>query len=159
DMEPFHYSIKLDRLLLRSGVAVSAFNADVTGYGKRLAAGNISGTLGKAPLTGSLATNGDSRKLMVDTTDGGALVKRLTGFGSIRGGKLDLDAVLPGKANTPKDPNAADYQGTLVIKDFKVVNQPFLARLFSAGSLTGFVDLLQNDGVTFNKLTLPFTLK
>ena len=151
--------MKLDRVVMRSGVVVSAFNLDLNGFGKKYASGSLSGNIGRAALAGSLTAVGNDRKLTLDSGDAGAVVRGLTGFASLRGGKLDLDAILPGRANGPKDPNAADFQGTVILRDFKVVNQPFLARLFSAGSLTGFADLLGNDGVTFDKMTLPFVVK
>ena len=61
-------------------------------------------------------------------------------------GKLRLSASLPGRASDPDLGLAApDYQGTLDIDDFQVVNQPLLARLFSAGSLTGMGDLMGGE--------------
>jgi len=59
------------------------------------------------------------------------LSKGLFGFDSMRGGKLEFVATLPGKANdaAPKDQNVPDYQGKAVLKDFRIVDQPFLARL------------------------------
>jgi hypothetical protein len=49
-----------------------------------------------------------------------------------------------------------DYAGTVVIKNFKITNQPFLARLFAAGSLLGVADLLSGEGITFDKFEVPF---
>ncbi len=45
----------------------------------------------------------------------------------------------------------------LTITDFKMVNQPFLARLFSSVSFTGFGDLLQNEGISMDKFEMPFS--
>ncbi|MGZ5932454.1 MAG: hypothetical protein ACXWLW_09865, partial [Rhizomicrobium sp.] len=38
-----------------------------------------------------------------------------------------------------------------------LLNQPFLARLFSAGSLIGFVNLLQGQGIAIDELRIPFS--
>ena len=38
-----------------------------------------------------------------------------------------------------------------------MINQPMLARMFSAGSLTGLGDLMGGDGMTLEELNLPFT--
>ena len=50
-----------------------------------------------------------------------------------------------------------DYQGKLVVRDFKVLNQPFLTRLFSAGSLGGMINLMQGQGIGVDKLDVPFS--
>ncbi|HAJ46387.1 MAG TPA: hypothetical protein DCL54_07395, partial [Alphaproteobacteria bacterium] len=42
-------------------------------------------------------------------------------------------------------------------ENFKVVNQPFLARLFAAGSFAGLGDLLSGEGIAFSKLETGFT--
>jgi hypothetical protein len=46
----------------------------------------------------------------------------------------------------------AAFDGRLVIEDFKIVDQPFFARLLSAGSFTGLDDLLRGEGITFTRL-------
>jgi hypothetical protein len=52
-----------------------------------------------------------------------------------------------------------DYEGVARLKDFRLLNQPFLARLFSAGSLIGFGNLLQNNGIAVDELKVPFSAK
>jgi hypothetical protein len=79
-------------------------------------------------------------------------------FESLRGGKMNLTATMPGPANTSVD-NNPDYSGRLTITDFNMVNQPFLSRLFSAVSFTGVADLLGGNGISVDKLDVPFTSK
>jgi hypothetical protein len=96
----------------------------------------------------------------LDAGDAGQLIQGLFNFQSIKGGKLHLVANLPGRASDPDvGAGAPDYQGTLDIDDFQVVNQPFLARLFSAGSLTGIGDLMGGDGISIENMNVPFTSK
>ena len=100
------------------------------------------------------------RKLTIDAGDAGQLIHGLFNFQSIKGGKLHLVASLPGRASDPEvGAGVADYQGTLDIDDFQVVNQPLLARLFSAGSLTGIGDLMGGDGISVENLNVPFSSK
>ena len=100
------------------------------------------------------------RKLTIDAGDAGQLIDGLFNFQSIKGGKLHLVASLPGRASDPEvGAGVADYQGTLDIDDFQVVNQPLLARLFSAGSLTGIGDLMGGDGISVENLNVPFSSK
>ncbi|HEX2759555.1 MAG TPA: AsmA-like C-terminal domain-containing protein, partial [Rhizomicrobium sp.] len=78
---------------------------------------------------------------------------------SMRGGQLSVTVNLPGQASdlvNPNNPNP-DFTGSLTVKDFTMVNQSLLARLFSAGSLTGFGDLMGGDGMTLDELNMPFS--
>jgi hypothetical protein len=55
--------------------------------------------------------------------------------------------------------SAADYAGTLTIQNFRIENQPFFSRLFSAGSLGGLIDLMRGAGIVIDKLEMPFSSK
>jgi hypothetical protein len=157
--EPFHINAKLDRLTLREGVAISSFALDVSGIANKPAALTLTGALSKtASVSGSIATAEADRRVVLDAGDLGLLSKGLFGFNSMRGGKLEFAATLPGKANdTAKDQNAPDYQGKAVLKDFRVVDQPFLARLFTAGSLSGLVNLMKGQGIAVDRLEVPYS--
>jgi len=155
---PFHIAARLDRLTLREGAVIAPFALDVSGVGDRPSSLSLNGSLGKSTITGEMAQTDSGRKLTFSASDLGLLSKGLFGFASLRGGKLDLTATLPGRAgDPPKDPAAADYTGKLALRDFKVLNQPFLARLFTAGSLDGLVNLMQGQGIGVDKLDAPFS--
>lgn len=160
---PFHISAKLDRLVLRGGVSIAPFALDVSGVGERPATLTLSGRTGKTGiLTGSIVPNGNDRRLTLQSGDFGTLAHGLFGFASIKGGKLDLQTTLHGPATAQPSmiPDTAnDFVGTVRLKDFKLVNQPFLARLFSAGSLIGFSNLMQGGGIAVDDLKIPFTSK
>src|SRR5262249_11289772 len=150
----FHINAKLDRLVLRQGVAIAPWNLDLAGNGPRLAALSLSGNLTSAgakpaAVAASLENNAVGRKVTVTAGDAGLLAKGLFAFDSMKGGQLTLNATLPGRAADPINPTATmpDYQGNLTVRDFKVVNQSALARLFAAGSLTGMSDLMQGEGI------------
>ncbi|MGZ5937095.1 MAG: YhdP family protein [Rhizomicrobium sp.] len=157
---PFHVSVKVDRAVLRNGIVIAPFSLDVAGVADRPATLALNGTLGKgATVSGSIVPSGNDRKLVVASSDVGLLARGLFGFGSIKGGKLDLQVTLHGPANNPpaEDSSANDFQGVMKLKDFRLLNQPFLARLFSAGSLIGFVNLLQGQGIAIDELRIPFS--
>jgi hypothetical protein len=160
--EPFHIDAKLDRFAMRDGVAVAPFNLDLSGVGDRPSALALSGGLSKsATLTGAIDTTAQGRRLTLEAGDAGQLIKGLFAFDSIKGGKLKLVANLPGRAGDAPvaAPPTPDYQGTLAIDDFQVENQHLLARLFSAGSLTGLGDLLGGGGISIDRLNVPFSAK
>ncbi len=157
---PFHIDAKLDRLAMRDGVAIAPFNLDLAGIGNRPSALSFSGGIGKAMIGGDIENSAAGRKLTLNAGDAGQLIRGLFDFQSIKGGKLKLVATLPGGANDPESGTTTpDYQGTLDIDDFQVVNQPLLARLFSAGSLTGMGDLMGGDGISIENLNMPFSSK
>ena len=157
---PFHIDAKLERLAMRDGVVIAPFNLDLAGIGNRPSALTLSGGIGKGAISGGIDSTTGSRKLTIDAGDAGQLIEGLFNFQSIKGGKLHLVASLPGRAGDPEvGAGVADYQGTLDIDDFQVVNQPLLARLFSAGSLTGMGDLMGGDGISIENMNVPFTSK
>ena len=158
--EPFHVSTKLDRLALRDGVVIAPFTLEATGIGERLATMSLAGALSKTgTVTASIVPTDTGRRVTLATSDVGQFLKGLVGFNSIHGGKLEISATMPGKANDPqsKDPNVPDFQGKAVLKDFRVLDQPFLARLFSAGSLGGLINLMQGQGIAVDTLEVPFS--
>ena len=155
--EPFHLNVKLDRLALRNGVSLAPFSLDASGIADRPAAMTLSASLSKTTaVTGSIAPVEAGRRVTLATNDTGTLLNGLFGFNSMRGGKLEFAAMLSGKADTTADPDGPDYQGKVVLKDFRMLNQPFLARVFSAGSLAGLGNLLQGEGIAVDSLEIPF---
>jgi hypothetical protein len=159
--EPFHIAARLDRLVLRNGVAIAPFSMDVSGFGDRPSALALNGTLGKnTTVSANISPVGGDRKLSVASNDVGVLARGLFGFNSIKGGKLDLQVMLHGSAaNPPSEDPPNDFQGTMKLKDFRLLNQPFLARLFSAGSLIGFSNLLAGQGIAIDELRVPFVAR
>ena len=157
----FHIDAKVDRVALRNGVAIAPFALDVSGAAERPGSMTLSGMIGKGgELKGSIAPAGNDRKLMLTANDFGTLARGLFGFNSIKGGRLEFAGTLHGSASVPGNGGAPnDYEGVARLKDFRLLNQPFLARLFSAGSLIGFGNLMQNNGIAVDQLKIPFSSK
>jgi hypothetical protein len=157
--EPFHLNVKLDRLALRDGVAFSNLSLDVAGIAERPASMTLSAAMSKtATIAGSIAPAGAGRHLTLATNDMGLLLQGLYGFTSMKGGKLEVTAQFTGRADSPPA-DGPDFSGKATLKDFRVLNQPFLARLFSAGSLGGLVNLMQGQGIAVDTLEVPFSSK
>jgi hypothetical protein len=163
----FRISVALDRLAMRDGVSIAPFNMDLTGVGDRpatlamngaLVLDGAAGTVGAA-IGANIAAVPQGRRLTLTADDAGLLARGLFAFESMRGGKLTARAVLPGRATDGANPNAKtpDFSGILTVTDFRMVNQSLLARLFSAGSLTGLGDLMGGEGMTLDSLDMPFS--
>jgi hypothetical protein len=162
----FHIDAKLDRLAMRSGVAIMPFNLDLAGIGVRPSALALSGNLAmtgakSTPIAANLETSGTGRKVTLTAGNAGMLARGLFAFESMRGGQLAVTVNLPGQASDLVNPGAPgpDFTGLLTVKGFTMVNQSLLARLFSAGSLTGLGDLMGGDGMTLDELNMPFSSK
>ncbi|MBS0471483.1 MAG: AsmA-like C-terminal domain-containing protein [Proteobacteria bacterium] len=157
---PFHIDAKLDRVMLRNAIALSSFALDVSGIADRPASLALSAKLPHGGmLTGNIAPSNGDRALTLSTGDMGTLAKGLFGFTSMKGGKLALHAVLHGSATNPAADAPNDYEGTAELRDFRLLDQPFLARLFSAGSLIGFGNLLEGSGIEVDRLKVPFSAR
>jgi hypothetical protein len=158
---PFHINARLDRVVLRDNVAIAPLALDVSGNVDRYTGMTLNGTLGKGgTLGGTIVPAGGDRKLTLVSSDAGMLMRGFFGFASMRGGKLDLQGTMHGDGSAPvTDPSIPDLKGTLKLRDFKLLNQPFLARLFTAGSLMGFGNLMQGQGIGVDELTVPFSMR
>jgi hypothetical protein len=91
--------------------------------------------------------SGDTYELSVRIADLGALLQASNLHKGIQGGATTLTG--RGTGPFPSGP----VQGTLRIEDLRVTNAPVLARILSAASLKGFLDLLNGEGLLFNKVT------
>jgi hypothetical protein len=160
----FRIDARLDRVTMRDGVAIAPFAMDLSGVGSRPGTLSLSGALTQAgasrpaPLTAAIVQTATGRQLSLNAGDAGMLIRGMFAFEYLRGGKLNLTANLPGRAADTNE-NNPDFSGKLDINNFTMVNQPFLNRLFSAGSLTGVADLLGGSGITVDSLDVPFSSK
>jgi len=68
----------------------------------------------------------------------------------IVGGRLKLDAVTDQRG--PQEFVA----GKLVLRDFKVVRAPVLAKVLAVGSLSGIAAMVQGEGLPVSKARVPF---
>jgi hypothetical protein len=159
----FHIDAKLDRLSMRAGVVIAPFNMDLAGIGNRPSALSMSGnvTLGakSAPIAANLENSAAGRKVTMTSGDAGLLARGLFDFDRLRGGELSATINLPGQAGDAPNPGAVDFTGVLTVKNFQVLNQPLLGRMFAAGSLTGMGDLMGGDGISLEEVYFPFTSK
>jgi hypothetical protein len=154
--EPFHVSARLDRLVLRDGMNLSPFALDVSGVGQRPRTMALSAMLSKSAQVSANITNSDAgRKLSLSSNDAGLFLKGLFGFTSIKSGQLEVSATMP-PLSTAGRKGVPDFSGEVVVRNCTVVNQAFLTRLFSSGSLTGFVDLMRGQGISIESLQIPF---
>lgn len=156
--ETFRVAGRFNRLYMREGAYIQGADLSVLLRGNELETLSVKGSSPKsAPILASIATQASGQqRVQVETTDAGTLLKGVTGFKSVVGGKLSLLADLNPTEEGSRSDTAGTSSGLLRIEDFRIVDQPFLARLFAVGSLTGIGDLLNGSGISFHTLELPF---
>jgi hypothetical protein len=154
---PYHVVARLERFVLKENTTLAPFSLDARTIGSRIQSLSLStgAAVGDA-VTASISPAADGRRLTVDATDAGALLKGVLGLSNVSGGRLTLSARMP-PVSAAK--GGTDYAGTLTIRDFRIENQPFFARLFAAGSLGGLLDLMRGSGIVIDRLDMPFSEK
>lgn len=113
---------------------------------------------GPNKLTGRMSVVNGVRTLDLESDNAGALIDTVMNFPSIRGGKMSAKIVFPEPGLLPRRNSGplSDYEGSLAFSNVLLTDQPFIARLLAAGSLDGPLRLLQGQGISLTKVTLPF---
>jgi hypothetical protein len=138
-----------DRMLVSDAVALTGLEAKAARRGDRWAGLTASGSVnGGPPLRLTMNPTTGGQDLVARANDAGAVARASALFGDMQGGSLIILAHIP----DGPEPIA----GRLVADDFRVVNAPFLTRIFTLGSLTGIVDAMRGEGISFKRLDIPF---
>jgi hypothetical protein len=152
---PLRLTLAADHVLF-GDAGLSDVDLDVTRDVQGWRFGTIRGRLpkgGTVELSLSVAADG-RRELKVTSADAGDLLQTLGQTSPlIAGGKLELSATIG------RQVPALEAKGKLRVKDFTLLDAPLLARLLTVASLTGIGNLLGGQGVHFDRLDLPFTLR
>jgi len=101
----------------------------------------------------SMSPAGAKTSLAIRSDDAGAVLQTLGISDNVVGGRLAVTATLD-DAN-PEAP----IPGLARITDYKLINAPFLAKLLTLTSLSGIVDRLSGQGISFSVFEVPFVKK
>jgi hypothetical protein len=93
------------------------------------------------------------RKVTVTSDNAGAFLRSFGYFENLRGGTLNLTGSIDD--GVPERP----VSGELNIENYRLIRAPALAKLLTAASLTGVLNLLAGEGIGFSKLNAPFHLR
>jgi hypothetical protein len=97
--------------------------------------------------------DGGGYDFKVAAEDMGAVLRALDLLDSVSGGRFEIAGRSPGPL--PHGPLTARIEAW----DYLLVEAPLLARLLTVASLTGIADLLQGEGIRFQRLTGDFVLQ
>ena len=101
----------------------------------------------------ALATAGTVTTLTIGSDDAGSVLKTLGITDNVVEGKLEGNAKID---NTRPD---APIPGLVRITDYKVMNAPLMAKILTLASLSGIVDQMNGEGISFSIFDVPFTKK
>ncbi len=156
-LAPITLIADMDSVLLREGVTLRdvAFRLGIS-EGERLTDFYIDAQGPGDGIIEGRFVRGETRGITLHSDNAGEFVEAFTGFQSLHDGEIDIEASFRPDTEALSTVPGPDYSGTIRITNFTVVDQPFVARLFSIGSLDGPLRLLQGDGIPFSELEAPF---
>ena len=96
---------------------------------------------------------GRMRAVTISAEDAGAALRGFDLYESMSGGTLELKGTFDD--SKPSSP----LTGRLTVDDYRVVDAPALAQLISLMALTGILESLQGDGLSFTTLDAPFVFQ
>src|SRR5258706_2218002 len=137
---PLSVNAKVGKALFRDDLAFHNMNLAISfAANERLTGLSLDATCPvKGKITGGFSTAKSVRSLSLNAEDAGNLIRTFTGFSSIRGGSLDVQVSFapddPAQRGKSGKTPPCDYLGTVTLNDIVVMDQPFFARLFAAGS-------------------------
>jgi hypothetical protein len=146
----FRIEINLDRVYAHRGEVLTDVTGRIVSRKGVVQQANVQGTfISGNPVVFKITPAGETRELRVVGRDAGAALRAANLYSKIAGGALDFQATLNNSVG------GALRKGRLIIRDFEVRNEAALAELDRKGKpkKTG----PRNAGVSFSRLTLPFT--
>lgn len=152
-LPPIRIAAEIDRVMLAPDRSV----ADVRGFALR-----EGGVWRSADLQGYVGDNKETRLVLMPKTgfrrleivseDAGTALRTLGIYDDMRNGRLKLVANL-------QDGDETSVKGGAEIQDFQIVNAPTFARVLSAPSVAGVINMAQGEGINFSRMQVPFVIE
>ena len=93
---------------------------------------------------------GARRALTIRSNDAGAALRVFDFYQNMIGGTLEMTGAYDDQTS------ASPLAGRLLIRDYRIIKAPALARLVSILAVTGIVDVLRGEGLAFSELATRF---
>ncbi len=144
-------SLALGRVRTARDLDLRDVRGSVRGRDGRLDAFDVHATLVPGGAVHAVLSAGaESRQLAVTSDEAGRLLRAVAGLKQFAGGSLVLDATTDARGPL------AFLEGTLLVRNFKVVQAPVLAKILGIGSLGGIAALVQGEGMPMSEARFPF---
>ncbi len=145
---------EVDELVLSDEIVVR--DANVSGWydGEKLSQMRFHASVDAgSDLSLRVEPSGSNRLATLSGPDAGAVARAFGLSQNMVGGALHVEALLHDEADD------ADVTGFVRVDDFRVVDAPLLARVLTAATLTGALEMLDGGGLAFNSLEAPFGIR
>ncbi|OUR76640.1 hypothetical protein A9Q83_13800 [Alphaproteobacteria bacterium 46_93_T64] len=148
----FNVNLAIENALLDDGLSLTS----VAGYAN-YSNGLVSNSEIVAKLEGahevkfSITPQSNGRHLTFTSMQAGTFLRGIDVYDNSREGTLSVIADID---DTKED---SVVSGQVKIEKMRIIDAPVLGKILTIGSLTGIVELLQNDGMTFDTIEGPFT--
>jgi hypothetical protein len=149
------FKSNINKLTLSQNGSISNFKGEMKCTASRCESANISGKVGdnKEFNFRILRNPKGKRQVSLHALDAGEFLKAFGATPKLEGGDMAMTG------NYEEAPTGNILRGRIVVTDFTIKKAPVLAKILSLASLTGVLDLMQGNGISFSKLSAPFTLK
>ena len=148
-------SVDLDNVIGGNDVSLRNLKMQVETRGGYLSSLDAKGTLdGGAPLIAKLDQSSGVRRLLVDSTDAGQVMKLVNFYPNMQGGRMRLEINLDGTG-------PAEKTGTLWVENFKVLGDPIVSEVVSSAdqgrpAISG--RNVTREVFEFDKMRAPFSV-
>lgn len=144
----------LEKMYLKNDITINNVEGHVLCSKKFCKTVGIKGSLDQGEnVEISLRPDSQDVSLTIVSDNGGKVLRGLDIIKDVQGGTFATSAV------APVAENERVYEGKMIMKDFKVVDAPVLAKLLTVASFAGIVDLLSGEGISFDKMKGKYTFK
>jgi hypothetical protein len=157
---PLQLGLQIDQVLLTDDVVVQRVQGGGERAGGRWLTANMRGVMaGGQPVGFTVRAAPGGRRYTVVAGDAGGMARALGIYDNARGGSMYLDFLMPKSDPAKVNAEEGPVTGQLRADNFRVVKAPVLANLLTLGSLQGLGDVLNDKGIAFTRLDVPFTLQ
>ncbi|MBL6954893.1 MAG: AsmA-like C-terminal domain-containing protein [Alphaproteobacteria bacterium] len=152
---PLELNLHVEQVFLTDGVALGKLRGSGSRRGGKWQTADMHGIMADGQSVGFIVrAEGKGRRFIIIAGDAGGIASALDLYDNARGGAMHLTFLVP-----DQDGPAATIVGQLRADNFRVVKAPVLTRLLTLGSLQGLGDVLNDKGIAFTRLDVPFTLR
>ncbi len=151
---PIKFQGNVANLILKGGKRVSNFKGDLFCDVRLCQQADLNGEVGDKPFHFRILRNPKGvRQLSLHAENAGEFLKTIGVYEKMEGG----DLTITGNYHETTDGSLLDAR--LDINEHSIKKAPVLAKILSLASLTGFIDVLEGNGIRFNKMVIPFSLQ
>lgn len=150
-------SVTVGNVIGANDISMRNFRMTLSSRSEKLAAFDAKGTLdGGAVLAAELDTSSGGRRLLVDSMDGGQVMKLIGFYPNMQEGRLRLEVNLDGRG-------AAEKTGILWVDDFKVLGDPIVSEVVSSAGDDGRPAIgggkkVVREVFKFDRMRAPFSI-